>query len=131
MVPRVDEYMRCRLGAPVTTPGFHKASYLYPPGMLTTWQDARKTVTIFTSIEAVSTADTAAAAATAAAVVTAEKEQEADDGPPAPPHERPLFTVTAVRWDAEVPETGTLKEAFGTAAVELSLIHISEPTIPY
>ena len=111
------------MGTPVATPGFHKASYLYPPGMLVAWQDARKTVTIFTSISSESTAGSTAAEATAAAVVKADKEQEADDGPPPPPQERPVFTVTAVRGDVEVPEEGTLREAFGDAAVVLASSH--------
>lgn len=112
----------CRLGTPIATPGFHRASYLYPPGMLVAWQDAKKTVTIFTSIATVRTAGTAGTAAADEQMDTGDAgdaETDGDAGPPRP-QEKPLFTVTAVRGDVKPPEAGTLADAFGDAAIELA-----------
>jgi hypothetical protein len=110
----------CSLGTPIATPGFHKASYLFPIGQLVAWQDAKKTYTIFMSISAVKLSDAGNAASDGAAT----GEDEADAGPPPPPQEKPLFTVTAVKGDVSPPESGDLKE-LGSAAVELATSHIS------
>lgn len=75
------------------------------------------------SIESVSTAP--AEGAVAAYPEAADSEADGDAGPPAPPAQKPVFTVTAVRGDVTPAESGSIKELYGDDAIELASSHSS------
>jgi hypothetical protein len=110
------------MGTPIATPGFHSALCLYPPGTLVSWQDNKKTVTVYFSI-------TTFKEPGPAALDRAQGDKNADTGPPDSPRVKPRFAVTAIKGlnDPRLPQgfKGRLMDHLGEGGVELCCSHTS------